>query len=178
MDKLKRFDIAFGGLSLGTHEFDFTINDEFFTNFENALVQKGNLTANVKLTKQNRLLTFDFDIRGSIDVECDRCTDEFHLPLHIHEQMLVKFGEVAMEEDVDVFVIAHTETHFNISQQVYEYICVSKPLHTVHPDDKSGNSTCNHAVLKKLETINKKEKKIRTKNGDPRWDALRNFKSQ
>lgn len=134
------------------------------------------LNARVQLTKQSSMLVFDLNLTGFINAQCDRCGDDFELPLNTHGQLLVKFGDEAREVDVDVFIIPATETHFNIAQQLYEYICVTKPLHIVHPDDKNGNSTCNPVFLKKLKDINNHPENRKEKNGDPRWDALKNLK--
>ncbi|MEO8151290.1 MAG: DUF177 domain-containing protein [Bacteroidia bacterium] len=177
MDKLKKFEIAFGGLSYGIHQFDFDVDNSFFERFENEIIQGGNLHAKVTLTKQSQILKFDFDIRGTIHVECDRCCDEFELPVLINEQMLVKFGDEAKEEDIDVFVIPVSETHINIAQQLYEYIAVSKPMHVVHPDNAKGESTCNPEILKKLNHINDETKEIKEKTADQRWDVLKYFKN-
>lgn len=177
MDKFKQYDIAFGGLSLGKHQFDFDIDNKFFDQFENAVVNNGNLHATIELDKQSQLLTFDFVINGSIKVECDRCCDEFDLPIAIQEQMLVKYGEKAHEEDLDVFVIPSTETHLNIAQQLYEYIAVAKPMHVVHPDNAKGKSTCNADFLKNLDTFNERKREEKANQTDPRWDVLKFLKN-
>lgn len=175
MERLKQFEVSFGGLSLGKHQFAFDISDKFFAYFDHTIIQHGKLQVALTLTKQTHMLTFDFNIKGTIHVECDRCSDEFELPIELAEQMIVKFGDEAKEEDMDVFVIPHSETHINIAQQIYEYITVALPMHIVHPDDAKGKSTCNKAVLKELENINKVAKKIKEEKLDPRWDALKNI---
>jgi uncharacterized metal-binding protein YceD (DUF177 family) len=175
VDRLKQFDVSFGGLALGKHQFDFEVDNKFFASFEQHDVHQGSFTVKVQLTKQTHLLTFDFTITGSLIVECDRCIENFELPISTVEQMLVKFGDHAMEEDIDVYVIPASETQINLAHQIYEYIIVSIPMHIVHPDDAKGKSTCNAAVLKTLEKIQKVNKKIKEEKSDPRWDALRSL---
>lgn len=175
MERLKQFEVSFGGLSLGKHQLAFDIDSKFFGYFDHTIVQDGKLHADVTLTKQTHMLTFDFSIKGTIHAECDRCSDEFELPIELQEQMIVKFGDEAKEEDLDVFVIPHSETHINVAQQIYEYITVALPMHIVHPDDAKGKSTCNKKVLKDLENINKVAKKAKEEKIDPRWDVLKNI---
>lgn len=177
MNKLKQFEIAFGGLSFGVHQFEFSVDDKFFEGFESSIIQGGKLIAIVHLQKQSQLLTFDFDIKGTIDVECDRCCDQFELPVIIHEQMLVKFGDEKREEDIDVYVIPASETHINVAQQIYEYIAVAKPMHVVHPDNAKGESTCNPEFIEKLKSINDHSNDAAGDKSDPRWDALKFLKN-
>lgn len=175
MDRQKQFDVSFGGLALGKHQFEFEVDNKFFTGFEQQDVHQGSFIIKVQLTKQTHLLTFDYTINGSLTVECDRCCEKFTMPINSIEQMLVKFGERAVEEDIDVYVIPTSETHINIAHQIYEYIVVSIPMHIVHPDDAKGKSTCNPTVLNTLEKIQKVNKKIKGEKLDPRWDALKNL---
>ncbi len=175
MDRLKQFDVSFGGLALGKHQYEFEVDKTFFTNFEQEDVHQGTFAVKLQLTKQTHLLTFDFAINGSLIVACDRCTEEFEMPIRTIEQMLVKFGDHAVEEDIDVYVIPATQTHINLAQQIYEYIIVAIPMHIVHPDDSKGKSTCNATIIKTLEKIQKANSKIKDDKPDPRWDALKTF---
>lgn len=177
VDRLKQFDVSFGGLALGKHQYEFEVDNKFFASFEQQDVHQGVFTVKVQLLKQTHLLTFDFIINGSLKVECDRCCEQFELPINTVEQMLVKFGDHAVEEDIDVYVIPASETHINLAHQIYEYIVVAVPMHIVHPDDSKGRSTCNASILKTLEKIQKANKKIKDEKYDPRWDALKNLKN-
>lgn len=173
MDRLKQFDVSFGGLAIGKHLYEFEVNNTFFANFEQEDVHQGAFAVKVQLTKQTHLLTFDFSISGSMILACDRCTEEFEMPISTMEQMLVKFGEHAVEEDIDVFIIPATQTQINLAQQIYEYIIVAIPMHILHPNDSKGKSMCNTAIIKMLEKIQKTNSKIMAKTSDPRWDALK-----
>ena len=57
----------------------------------------------------------------------------------------------------------------DLKQHFYEFIYLALPIKRVHPDDKSGNSTCDPDMLKKLnEHIVEEEP-----DNDPRWDELK-----
>ncbi|MBL0053468.1 MAG: DUF177 domain-containing protein [Bacteroidetes bacterium] len=171
VDNLKAFDIEFSALSIGKHQYSFEVDDTFFGCFENAVITNGKLAVKMELLRQTTMLQFNFDIDGHITTTCDRCTDDFEWQIHTKETLLVKIGDHLEEEDVDVYVIPQSQTHWNVAQQIYEYICMAKPLRTVHSDDAKGKSTCNAAFIAQLEKIvTKQTKKTEV---DPRWDVLK-----
>jgi len=61
------------------------------------------------------------------------------------------------------------EHELDLQQHFYEYIHLALPIKRVHPDDQSGNSTCDPVMLKKLKELIVEEKY----ENDPRWDELK-----
>lgn len=171
VEKLKTYNIEFAALSIGKHYYTFDVDDSFFSCFENAVINHGKLQVNMEFVRQRHLLQFNFDINGYVVVTCDRCTEDFQWPISTHETLLVKIGDHEEEEDVDVYVIPQNQTHWNVAQQLYEYICMAKPLRTVHPENDKGESTCNREFINELE---RRVKKSEAKSAaDPRWEVLR-----
>ncbi len=171
MKRSEKYTVNFGSLPKGIHEFVFEINDEFFEQFENTIVQKMTADVLVTLDKQDLLLLFDFTIEGTATLSCDRCLEEMQLAVEGYNELIVKFGETAEEESEDVIVIPNKAHELDLSQFIYEYITMLIPLRNVHPDDERGNSTCNPEAMKDLEKYKiheEEEKKI-----DPRWEALK-----
>ncbi len=172
MSQMKDYIIHFAGLATGKHEFDFEINDKFFANFEHALIQKGQIKAKVVMEKKERMLLFDIDFKGNIDVVCDRCLEDFSLPVAGKEQLIAKLGDHFEEESEDVVIIPESDNKFNIAPYLYEYISLSLPVRIIHPDDDNGNSTCNPEMLEKLKLLSQPEKE------DSCWDILKNLKKE
>ncbi|MEA3316505.1 MAG: DUF177 domain-containing protein [Bacteroidota bacterium] len=169
MEYLKKYNIEFYDLEEGEHEFEFDIDDEFFNNIEYSEINKGRLKANILFKKTSLLMSFDIAIAGEVRVVCDRCTDEFDMPVEFNDSLIVKFGEENEDIDDNVIVVKNGASDINIAHYLYESINLSLPLKKVHPDDENGYSTCNQQMLDDIEdnSINSEERI------DPRWDKLK-----
>ena len=171
MDRPGQYVIAFKGLSLGHHSFEFEVDHSFFEHFEFYEFLACDMKVGLDMEKKTDMLIFNFRMSGHVTVPCDRCNDPFNLPLEGTERLIVKFGEAFQEESEDVLVIPDTEHQLDVSSYLFEYITLLTPIKKVHPDDADGHSTCNPEVLKKLENLSP------APAPDPRWDILKNLKS-
>jgi len=163
------FEILFKGLGLGTHQFDFEIGDSFFKNLSYSEIARGKVMAKVELIKESTMLIFDFNLKGYVDLVCDRCLEQYAQPLEGSFKLIVKFGEEPEEVSDEIITIPFEQAAFDLTHYFYEYIVLLLPLKHVHPDDENGNSTCNVEMLKQIDEYSKKE-------SDPRWAALKNIK--
>jgi uncharacterized metal-binding protein YceD (DUF177 family) len=168
----RQFIIPFSGLKVGRHDFVFAIDDKFFDGFENTEINHGKVKIEVFLNKNVNLLEFDIQLKGDIMVSCDRCLDEFSIPIAYATKLFVKFGETNEEQTDEIIVLSFSEHEFDLKQYLYEYILLSLPYRRVHPNDKKGKSLCNKEMLKKLN-----EYVVREDNHtiDPRWDNLKDL---
>lgn len=171
MSSLKDFIIPFEGLNIGNHEFRFDVNQLFFEEIAYSEIKNGQLCVELDLEKQETMLILSFSIDGSVEVSCDRCTDNFNFPIKGNQQLLVQFGDEFFEQDGEMITIPRSDSEINLAPFIYEYIFLMLPIQRMHPDDKQGNSTCNAEMLEKLSELSFTE----TKN-DPRWDALKKLK--
>jgi uncharacterized protein len=168
---LREYIINFGKLKPGNHEFEFTIDDAFYSNFEYSLVKSGKVTLLLTIEKQKEtLLIFDFNFDGYIQLECDRCLDEFDFPVHSKKKLFVKLGEAETENDDDLIFLGPDEYELDISPYIYEFINLELPLHKTC--DQIGKE-CNPEMVDKLGRLNEKEDEDEV---DPRWAALKNIK--
>jgi uncharacterized protein len=172
VDYLKDFVIHFVGLSIGNHQFDFEVSDRFFEQFEYSQLKHGQVRILVDLEKQDRMMVFNFELTGMVEVTCDRCGEEFMLPLDGSERLIVKFGSEFKEESDDMIVIPSTEYKIDIAPYIYEYLHLILPWRIIHPDDADGNTTCNPDTLRRLEEL---APRVST---DPRWAALGELKQE
>jgi uncharacterized protein len=167
VNRLKEYTIQFVGLEPGNHQFEFEVNDSFFEHFEFSQIQHGNIHVTVDLQKMERMMIFDIRIDGEVLVTCDRCTNEFNMPLRDTQRLIVKLGAEYTEESEDVVVIPETEYQFNLASYIYEFIHLALPARLLHPDDADGNSTCDPEMLRLLMKLTPAE------SVDPRWEALK-----
>lgn len=169
MGVLDQYIIPFSGLGLGYHQFDLHIGNAFFESIEYAEIPGGSLKIDIVMDRQEKMLTFNINIDGTLSVPCDRCLDPFDYPVSGQELLIVKFGDDYHEESAEVIVIPRSEHRINLAHILYEMICLLLPYQKIHPDDAHGNSSCNPEILKKLESLQPKNEQ------DPRWDSLKDI---
>lgn len=175
MEKNVDTTIQFSGLKSGIYNYDFTLNDSFFSEYKNEKILGGKVVFDVKLEKKERLMTFFFNYHGTVLTECDRCLGEMEWPIDGTETLYVKQSDTEKSDDENIVVLPESEYKIDLAQWMYEYIAVALPIKCVHHDDENGNPTCDPEMLKYLgnegqEDIDK-EGEI-----DPRWSALKALK--
>lgn len=171
----KEYNIQFVGLGVGKHEYEFKVGDKFFEGLDYSEIKQGDITVDVTLIKQSSMMSLEFEISGTVKVNCDLCTEEFDLPISGNYELIVKVGgsDSAPEED-DIVTVAANEHELDLAQYIYEYIILSLPSKRVHPLDKNGNSTCDPEMLEKVKQFLIDQEK--DDDTDPRWDQLKNIK--
>ncbi len=157
MNMLAKYSIAYKGLSTGKHHFDFSVDDCFFDAFEDSEIKKGHADISVDLDKQSHLLTLDFRINGEVAVTCDRCLEEFMMPIDYTGRLVVRFSETRDECDGEVMWVSPAETEINLAQYIYESICLSLPYQRVHPTDENGKSGCDPDMLARFKIVTEEE---------------------
>jgi uncharacterized protein len=172
VDYMKQFVIPFSGLKLGNHEYEFDLGGEFFESFEFSDIHQGRVKISCVMERQERMLIFHFNIKGTVKVPCDRCLEEFDQEINGEQRYIVKFGEDEHEETEEIIVINEKQNHLDLSQLFFEYVILMLPEKKVHGNDENGNSLCNPEVLKKLNEL-AVDHPI-----DPRWESLRNLKEK
>jgi len=170
MDKKNEFLIPVSGLALGSHSYQFEINDDFFADKEYSEIQQGKVTVSLDVDRQETLLTLRFGIKGTVRVACDRCADEFDLPIEDERQFFIKLGTLNAEESDDVAVVDADAHDFDVSTLIYEYIILAIPMHRVHPEGQ-----CNPDVIAML-TNEEPLDETDEETIDPRWAALKDIK--
>jgi uncharacterized protein len=171
MDK-RQYIIKFAGLSVGTHEFEFNVDDKFFEQFPESEIQKGNLYVVVTLLKQNNVMQMDFKIKGTVQLDCDRCIKAFDYPIEAEDNLVIKFGDPDESTD-EILVITEGESEAEISHYLYEYIMVSLPARRVGCEIDE-NFECDYETLNKLEENSVSEEAKEETN--PIWEKLNKLK--
>ncbi len=174
MNYLSQYTLPFSGLSEGKHQFDFTVNDRFFAEFETSEVEKGDLKVQVELEKRSTYLRLSFSISGTAALICDRCLENFNYPIESTRELLVKFSEKYVEDEAELIYLHPTDFQVEISQYIYEFVILSLPIRRIHPDGEDGESLCDPVMLKKLDELRYHSDTL-DEPGDPRWKELKKF---
>ena len=164
---LDQFIIPFSGLKSGIHNYDLQIDKTFFEHFKHGEIRSGNLSVQINLEKEDRMLAFLFSIAGEVTVPCDRCNELIQVPLFGEERLIVKFGDEFSEQSDEVQIIPESESKFDTAPFLYEFIHLLLPIRRIHPEDEKSDSACAQAVMDKIEELAQKPKE------DPRWEKLK-----
>ena len=172
MEKKNEFLIPVSGLALGSHSFEYEIDNDFFNGMDYSEVQQGKVSVKLDIDRQETMLTLHFDLQGSVRVPCDRCADEFDQHIESQQDFFLKLGTENAEESDDVAVVSPDLNEYDVRPLVYEYIILAIPMHRVHPEGQ-----CNPAVI---EMLNREEAPAEEDEAsdtvDPRWAALKDIK--
>ncbi len=173
MKQLKEFTIPFVGLKEGEHRFDYNIDQTFFNHFEYEDFNATNVKADLILVKKSTLLELNFQISGTVNVNCDLTNEPFDQSISNKFDLVVKFGEEYNDEHIDILIVPHGEYEINVQQYIYEMIVLALPSKRIHPGVEDG--TLDSEILDKLEELSPKIKDVKTEEEetDPRWNTLK-----
>ena len=128
--------------------FSWQAGKEFFESFENTEILDAHLDADVRVEKSGRYIGVDCDVRGEVKVECDRCLDELDMPIDVEIRLSVKYGSEESSEEPqpgerEVVFVPETDAELDISQIIYDYVCLSLPMQRTHEPGE-----CNPEAMK------------------------------
>lgn len=180
MKKLKDYEINIAKLSNKKHEYEFELDDSFFDLFARDIILGGKLLAKVELDKTETLLTFHFDITGTVRLTCDRSLDEFDYPVDVQEVFRIKFGPENAELDDDLWQITEGTQTINIAQHIYDFISLSLPMKKLHPrfveeTDEDEDDDQDILIYSSKQAGDEDDDSDDDDDIDPRWNALRNL---
>lgn len=161
--KNNKYSIAYREIGVGNHIYEFDINKKFFLEFESSEISNGECKVIIKAEKANNSLDLYVNIKGDVEVTCDRCLDVFYIPIEFDGALTVKFsedvesgeidcGEIELGEalDSDIFWQNSTDPYIDLSHYIYESICLSLPYQRIHPQNDNGIIMCNEDMLSRF----------------------------
>ncbi len=168
MDKKNKFLIPVSSLALGSHSFDYEIDNDFFQKKDYSEVRQGEVSVKLDVDRQETMLRLHFDLKGSVRVPCDRCADEFDQPIESQQDFFLKLGTENAQESDEVAVVSPDLNEYDVRPLMYEYIILAIPMHRVHPEGQ-----CNPEVLA---ILNQEVAEVEASDTiDPRWAALKDI---
>ena len=178
MGSKRMYEIAFVGLKPGVHEFNYELDYDFFKDKGGEAVDEMNANVKLLLDKNNGFMLLKFIVGGNAAVNCDRCGNPLKVDLWDEFNMVVKLTEEPQkaneeEEDADVFYIAKSESHIDVSDWLYEFVMLSIPMQHLCGNDAAGKTLCNEDVLNRLNNM-QVDNEERKENSI--WKGLEKFK--
>ncbi|MFM7758471.1 MAG: YceD family protein [Crocinitomicaceae bacterium] len=162
------FEIPFVGLKLGTHEFEFDVNDSFFASLPYSLIEKGSVKVWLDLEKKETMMIANFECFGHVEQICSRCNESALVEIDSDLAVIYKFGHEEEETNDDNLLIVNYDAYeLDVSQQVYEMISLALPIRPMHEEGE-----CDEEMVKLIEKYQVKEEKKDEDDIDPRWSVL------
>lgn len=139
--------IPLNGWAAGEREFRWQAGIKFFQKFDNAEILDAAVAVVAKAVKSGHYIGVDLDVQGSVTVPCDRCLEDLTLPVEAHPAFSVKFGEAACTEEEmregsrEILFLDSADTDLDLSQVIYDYVCLSLPMQRVHAEGECNPDT-------------------------------------
>ncbi len=122
------FIIPLNGWAAGERKFRFHADTEFFHKFDNIEILDADVNAEIRVTKEGmQKVEAVLQLQGTVTVPCNRCLEPVVIPVEANPSEVLAPGE----EEVD----------WDLSQAVYDYVCLSLPLQRVHPEGECNPDT-------------------------------------
>ena len=170
----KEFSIPFAGLKIGKHEFEYKVDNTFFEDFDYNEFNDADVGIAVTMNRLSTMLELEISGNGTVNLNCDLTSEPYDQQIEASLELVVKFGEEFNDEDDEILVIPHGDHQVNIAQYVYEILVLAIPQKRIHPGVLDGSLQSD--ILKKLEELKPRETR-KSEGTDPRWDALKDFKT-
>lgn len=178
METLRHFQIPVKGLSDGTHQFEFLLEDEFFSSFENSPIPGGKVSSTLTFDKRPGLFVLDFSLDGTVKSDCDRCLAKIDLPIEGMYRLYIKLSngvDTPDEDDADIVVLPPETDHLDVARYLYEYSVLAMPMIKVYACREEENPPCNEAMLDRLDANAQAAEEDRKANQSSVWDALKDW---
>lgn len=143
--------ISLNGLRQGKSDFSRHLGVEFFDSFGSSEILDADVSARIYLEKAGGYIGLDVVLEGTVTVQCDRCLGDLILPVDRMVLLSVKFGSepaegaVGEENGREVLYLPEDGPDLDISQVVYDYVCLSVPIQHMHEPGE-----CDPEVVKYL----------------------------
>jgi len=125
---MNSFIIPLNDWAAGERKFHSHAGSEFFQKFDNSEILDADVNVEIRVVKDGRnKVEADLRLMGSVTVPCDRCLDPVVIPVDTTPSETLTPGA----GDVD----------WDLSQAIYDFICLSLPLQRLHPEGKCDPDT-------------------------------------
>lgn len=178
MGKFTAYKLPLKSLGVGTHEFDYKLDKQFFANMEYADVRDADIDVHLIVDYHNDIYRLDFTLTGNVTLLCDRCLDDLVLPIDTKYTINVEYGEDYNDDSDDLLIIPESDNYLNVAYMLYDTVVLVIPIKHVHPLGKCNRAMS--ALLKKhraqgedAELEEELMEGIEDATPDPRWDALK-----
>jgi uncharacterized metal-binding protein YceD (DUF177 family) len=157
-----KFIIPLNGLAAGESRFSWHAGKEFFEEFGNTEILAADIDIEVVAEKSGRYLGIDCEVDGKVTVECDRCLEDLDIMIGTDIMLSVKYGSEENSDDHqegerEVLFVPQDEAELDLSQIIYDYVCLSLPMQRVHEDGGCNPETMRYYAAGEVEALEEPE---------------------
>lgn len=188
MGKFSEFKLPLKSMPIGSQEFDYHLDKQFFINMESSDVHGADLNVHLTVVNRGEMYDLTFVITGEVTLICDRCLDNMQHEIDATYHITVKYGEEYNDDTDDLLEIPASDNYLNVAYMIYDTVELAIPLKHVHAPGK-----CNRAMSGKLnkhrariadsddpemeEMLDEMDSTEEDAPTDPRWSALEGLKN-
>jgi len=126
--------IPIKGLASGVYTYVYLLEQPFLDQFENQDIREAQIKAAIAMDKQTGWIRLDVTLDGTVQRFCDRCLGDVTIPVTYHAPVMVKFTKTDVGEEGDETIILEPSApELDLTQYLYDSVCVSLPLQSLHP---------------------------------------------
>jgi len=166
--ELKAFGLEFQGLALGVHRWDLSVGSQFFEAFPEQDFREPEFSVVVVLNKQSSLFELSIEIKGDLEVDCDRSLRAFRMPVEAKRDLVIRFADATDLTDDELVFLAPEEHRIETAQWVYETIVSAVPIKRLHPEEAAADNPGRWEFGLSTQTDEGGDP-------DPRWDKLKDL---
>lgn len=154
----------------GKTQHQWILNQEFLHAYPENTLEDLSVTFEVIIERTPKLLILSYELRGHVQVPCDRCGVSYKQPIQGNFRQYyalksnVHVTPKSWNEEFEV--LPYDLNWIDLRQVLYDYVMISIPIHRVPAD--CPQSYCDHKALSYLAKDTPIEE-------DPRWAPLKNF---
>jgi len=131
--EFRDFIVPFSSLKLGEHKFSFKLNDAFFSYYEHSLIKSGQIEIEMILRKSETMLSSNYELRGTVNTNCDRCNDPLQIEIYGDFKLVFKFG-YEISDNEELVVLPPEAYQLEMADYFYEFVNVLRPNRVIHED--------------------------------------------
>lgn len=167
MNTASCFKIDFGDIATDGTTRKWHLDDAFFEALDEQEIEHGSLDATLRVNKKNDAFELSFDIKGNVQIPCDRCLEPMTQEIDANDTLQVRLGD-SLQDDGDVITVPTDEPVLDVAWNLFETIVLAIPICHTHPD-----GACSREMMDILAGHTAKQDDEQQPHVDARWDALR-----
>ena len=158
MEKLDGYKVDLKGMTSDTVSYHWKADNDFFSAVQGPEIKQGSLDVALRVKRTSGAYELEFQLRGEVEVTCDRCLEPMSQPIDAQATLKVVMGD-DYADDGETVTVPQREGTINVAWNIYEFAALQIPLRHVHEDGEC-KSTAPLQLPQGGET-------------DPRWDELK-----
>ena len=131
MGKLDGYNVDLKGMTSDTVSYRWQADNDFFSAVQGSEIKAGSLDVALRVKQTSGAHELEFQLKGEVEVTCDRCLEPMLQPIEAHCTLKVVMGD-EYADDGEVVTIPERDGTINVAWNIYEFAALQIPLRHVH----------------------------------------------